>query len=424
MRHFEHRNGELYAEDIPLREIAEAVGTPVYIYSTATFERHYNVFVKAFDSQNTLVAYSVKANSNIAVLATLARLGAGADVVSGGELARALKAGIPGEKIVFSGVGKTPEEMRAALEANIKVFNVESVPELDALNVVAMEMGKKAPIAFRVNPDVTAGGHEKISTGKRENKFGIAWSSAEDAYAYAATLDGINIVGVDVHIGSQIDHLAPFEIAIEKVGKLITRLRAQGHNIQSFDIGGGLGIPYGDNAKAPPPPSEYGAMVKRLTANMDVEMIFEPGRMIAGNSGVLLSKVLYEKEGEDRHFLIIDAAMNDLIRPALYDAYHDIEAVKAPGPNVTYKTYDVVGPICESGDTFTKGRELPDMAQGDLMVFHSAGAYGAAQASQYNTRPLVPEVLVTGNKFAVIRKRPTIEDILAGEIIPDWLQIP
>jgi len=397
MRHFEHRNGELYAEDIPLREIAEAVGTPVYIYSTATFERHYNVFVKAFDSQNTLVAYSVKANSNIAVLATLARLGAGADVVSGGELARALKAGIPGEKIVFSGVGKTPEEMRAALEANIKVFNVESVPELDALNVVAMEMGKKAPIAFRVNPDVTAGGHEKISTGKRENKFGIAWSSAEDAYAYAATLDGINIVGVDVHIGSQIDHLAPFE---------------------------GLGIPYGDNAKAPPPPSEYGAMVKRLTANMDVEMIFEPGRMIAGNSGVLLSKVLYEKEGEDRHFLIIDAAMNDLIRPALYDAYHDIEAVKAPGPNVTYKTYDVVGPICESGDTFTKGRELPDMAQGDLMVFHSAGAYGAAQASQYNTRPLVPEVLVTGNKFAVIRKRPTIEDILSGEIIPDWLQIP
>jgi len=235
MRHFEHRNGELYAEDIPLREIAEAVGTPVYIYSTATFERHYNVFVKAFDSQNTLVAYSVKANSNIAVLATLARLGAGADVVSGGELARALKAGIPGEKIVFSGVGKTPEEMRAALEANIKVFNVESVPELDALNVVAMEMGKKAPIAFRVNPDVTAGGHEKISTGKRENKFGIAWSSAEDAYAYAATLDGINIVGVDVHIGSQIDHLAPFEIAIEKVGKLITRLRAQGHNIQSFE---------------------------------------------------------------------------------------------------------------------------------------------------------------------------------------------
>ena len=422
MRHFDFKNSELHAEDVALRDIAQTVGTPVYVYSTATFERHYNVFVNAFDNKNTLVAYSVKANSNIAVLATLAQLGAGADVVSGGELARALMAGIPGSKIVFSGVGKTKDEMRAALAAGIKVFNVESVPELDTLNSVAMEMNLIAPVAFRVNPDVTAGGHEKISTGKRENKFGIAWSRAEDAYAYAATLDGINIVGVDVHIGSQIDQLAPFEIAIEKVGKLITRLRAQGHDIRSFDIGGGLGIPYGNNTKAPPLPSEYGAMVKRLTQHMNVEMIFEPGRMIAGNSGVLLSKVLYVKKGEDRNFLIIDAAMNDLIRPALYDAFHDIEAVRAPGDTLELQNYDVVGPICESGDTFTKARELPEMSQGDLLVFHSAGAYGASQASQYNTRPLVPEVLVNGDKFAVIRKRPTLEQILASETIPDWIE--
>ena len=421
MRHFDFKNGEMYAEDVPLREIAETVGTPVYVYSTATFERHYAVFAQAFQDQKVLVAYSVKANSNIAVLATLAKLGAGADVVSGGELARALKAGIPASKIVFSGVGKKASEMRDALMAGIRVFNVESLPELEALNTTAMDLGKRAPIAFRVNPDVTAGGHEKISTGKAENKFGIAWSSAEAAYARAAELPAIDIVGVDVHIGSQIDTLAPFEMAIKKVGGLITRLRSQGHIIKSFDIGGGLGIPYSDNTKSPPPPSEYGAMVKRLTSGMDVEMIFEPGRMIAGNSGVLMSEVLYVKQGEDRTFLIIDAAMNDLIRPALYDAYHDIEPVRAPGPELTETLYDVVGPICESGDTFTKRRMLPDMSAGDLLVFHSAGAYGAAQASQYNTRPLVPEVLVKGDKFSVIRKRPTIDHILSSESIPDWL---
>ncbi len=421
MRHFEYRNGEIYAENVPLRKIAQAVGTPCYIYSDATFERHYKVFSESFADVKSLIAYSVKANSNIAILASLAKLGAGADVVSAGELARALIAGIAADKIVFSGVGKTREEMRAALRAGIRVFNVESLPELYALNQQALDMGVVAPIAFRVNPDVTAGGHEKISTGKKENKFGIAWSKAEAAYGEAARLKGIKIVGVDVHIGSQIASLEPFELAIKKVGGLIERLRKSGHEISSFDVGGGLGIPYGNNSPAPPLPSDYGAMVKRLTRGMDVELIFEPGRMISGNAGVLLSEVIYVKSGEDRQFLIVDAAMNDLIRPALYDAYHEIEPVKAPGGDYKEVIYDVVGPICESGDTFTKSRALPEMAAGDLIVMHSAGAYGAAQSSQYNTRPLVPEVLVKGDKYEVIRARPSIEDMIKSEKLPDWL---
>ena len=325
MRHFDYHDGEMFAEDVALSRIADEVGTPVYVYSTATFTRHFRVFADSFDDPRALIAYSVKANSNIAVLATLAKQGAGADVVSGGELKRALIAGIPASKIVFSGVGKTRTEMHDALIAGIRVFNVESLEELRLLNEVALELGKIAPIAFRVNPDVTAGGHAKISTGKKENKFGIAWSQSEQAFAEAARLPAIEIVGVDVHIGSQISELAPFEAAIVKVGGLIKRLRAAGHTISSFDIGGGLGIPYGNNEAAPPSPSEYAALVKRLTADLNVDMIFEPGRMIAGNSGVLLSKVLYVKRGEDRDFLIIDAAMNDLIRPALYDAYHDME---------------------------------------------------------------------------------------------------
>ena len=420
MRHFDYKDGEMHAENIPLSKIAAEVGTPVYVYSTATFTRHYKVFAENFSDTEALVAYSVKANSNIAVLATLAKLGAGADVVSGGELKRALIAGIPAKKIVFSGVGKTREEMEDALTAGIRVFNVESLPELRLLNEIALSMGKKAPIAFRVNPDVTAGGHDKISTGKKENKFGIAWSRAEATYSEAAKLPAIKIVGVDVHIGSQISDLAPFEKAIVKVGGLIKRLRAAGHSITSFDIGGGLGIPYGNNTTPPPLPSEYAAMVKRLTADLNVEMIFEPGRMIAGNSGILLSEVLYVKRGEDRDFLIIDAAMNDLLRPALYDAFHDMEAVKQPSLD-QMETYDVVGPICESGDTFTKGREMPRLESGELIVLHSAGAYGAAQASQYNTRPLIPEVLVNGDEFAVIRSRPSVEDILKTESLPDWL---
>jgi len=420
MRHFDYKDGEMFAEDVQLARIAAEVGTPVYVYSTATFTRHYRVFSDCFSDTEALIAYSVKANSNIAVLATLAKEGAGADVVSGGELKRALIAGIPALKIVFSGVGKTRVEMRDALTAGIRVFNVESLSELYVLDSVALDMGKIAPVAFRVNPDVTAGGHAKISTGKKENKFGIAWSRAEATYAEAATLPGIQIVGVDVHIGSQISELAPFETAIVKVKGLIKRLRAAGHVISSFDIGGGLGIPYGNNAVVPPLPSEYAALVKKLTADMDVEMIFEPGRMIAGNSGVLLSEVLYVKRGEDRDFLIIDAAMNDLLRPALYDAYHDIEPVRL-GDLDQMETYDVVGPICESGDTFTKGREMPKLESGDLIVLHSAGAYGAVQASQYNTRPLTPEVLINGDEYAVIRARPSVEDILKTESLPDWL---
>lgn len=420
MRHFDFKDGALHAEGVALSEIAAEVGTPVYVYSSATLERHYRVFAEGLAGVNSLIAYSVKANSNIAVLQTLATLGAGADVVSGGELARALIAGIPADRIVFSGVGKTRDEMAQALHAGIKMFNVESLPELYVLNEVALGLGTRAPMTFRVNPDVTAGGHEKISTGKKENKFGIAWSRAEEAYAEAANLPGIEVVGVDVHIGSQIDDLAPFEAAIQKVGALIERLRKAGHNIRVFDIGGGLGIPYGDNSRTPPPPSDYGALVLRLTSDLDVQMVFEPGRMIAGNSGVLLTKVLYVKEGEDRSFLIIDAAMNDLLRPALYDAFHDIEPVIAPGPDFVSATYDIVGPICESGDTFAKAREMPALEAGDLVVIHSAGAYGAAQSSQYNTRPLVPEVMVRGDQYRIIRERPRIEDILKTERLADW----
>ncbi|MGB6318921.1 MAG: diaminopimelate decarboxylase, partial [Litorimonas sp.] len=342
------------------------------------------------------------------------------DVVSGGELARALIAGIPGERIVFSGVGKTRDEMAAALDAGIHLFNVESLPELHVLNAVAVARGRRAPVAFRVNPDVSAGGHEKISTGKKENKFGIAWSRAEAAYAEAARLPGIEVVGVDVHIGSQIDDLAPFEAAIRKVAALIGRLREAGHDIRVFDIGGGLGIPYGDNGRTPPRPDAYGALVRRLTADLGVQMVFEPGRMIAGNSGVLLTRALYVKEGEDRRFLVIDAAMNDLLRPALYDAFHDIEPVRAPGPNTDPEAYDIVGPICETGDTFARDRDMPPVQAGDLLVIHSTGAYGAAQSSQYNTRPLVPEVMVRGDEYRVIRERPKVEEILRTESLVEW----
>lgn len=404
-----------------MREIAENVGTPVYVYSSATFERHYQVFADAFKNRDALVAYSVKANSNLAVLATLAKLGAGADVVSAGELARAITAGIPASKIVFSGVGKTKDEMRAALTAGIRMFNVESEPELFALNEVAVSLGKVAPIAFRINPDVSAGGHEKISTGKAENKFGIAWHHVERAYADAAKLPGIKVVGVDMHIGSQITDLAPFEAAITRVKDLIMSLRAQGHAIDTFDLGGGLGIPYGDNFGAPPLPIAYGAMVNRLTEDLDVKLVFEPGRMIAGNAGVLLTKTIYVKQGDGRNFLILDAAMNDLIRPSLYDAFHDIEPVKAPGTAFEEVLYDVVGPVCETGDTFAKDRALPPIEADDLVVLHSTGAYGAVQAGQYNTRPLIPEVLVKGDTYEVIRERPSVEEILKTERLPSWL---
>ena len=430
VRHFHYRGGEMFAENVPLRAIADAVGTPAYVYSRATLERHYRVFASGFADVPSLVAYSVKANSNLAVLRVLARLGAGADVVSGGELARALRAGIPAHKIVFSGVGKTDAEMARALEAGIKVFNVESVAELRALDRVARGMGRIAPVAFRVNPDVAAGGHAKISTGKAENKFGIPWATARDAYSEAARLGGIEVVGVDVHIGSQIADLVPFEAAIRRVGGLIAELRADGHAIRSFDLGGGLGIPYGDGSAPPPLPHDYAAMVKRLTAGMGVELIFEPGRMIAGNAGVLLARAVYVKAGGDieeggdgreraRTFLILDAAMNDLIRPALYGAFHEIEPVRETSERAVY---DVVGPVCETGDTFARAREMARVEAGELVVFHTAGAYGAVQSGQYNTRPLAPEVLVDGERFHVIRRRPTVEEMLELESVPEWVE--
>ncbi len=421
MRHFHFKDGQMQAENTSLQAIADDIGTPCYVYSAATFTRHYRVFADALDGMDSLIAYSVKANSNLAVLRVLAKLGCGADVVSGGELLRALAVGIPAQKIVFSGVGKTSDEMRAALEAGIYQFNVESLPELEALNELALDMGMVAPIAFRINPDIEAGGHEKISTGKAENKFGIDINVAPKAYAHAQNLSGIKIQGIDMHIGSQIDSLAPFKAALSKLVALVKTLRRDGHTIDTLDVGGGLGIPYRDDENAPPLPTLYGQMVKEMTKGLDVKLIFEPGRMIAGNAGVLLSKVLYVKTGSARNFLILDAAMNDLIRPALYGAHHDIEPVSQPPKNAPLQTYDIVGPVCETGDTFATGRQLATLKAGDLVAIHSAGAYGAVQASQYNTRPLVPEVLVDGERYALIRKRPSVEEILKTESIPDWV---
>ncbi|MEM8772072.1 MAG: diaminopimelate decarboxylase [Pseudomonadota bacterium] len=418
MHHFHYQDGRLFAEDVDLTALAEAVGTPAYVYSEATLRRHARVFHDAFKETGALVAYSVKASSNIAVLKILASEGAGADVVSGGELKRALAAGIAPQKIVFSGVGKTREEIDAAIAADIHQFNVESEPELDAINAAAIAQSARAPIAFRINPDVAAGGHEKISTGKAEDKFGVPWNRARELYAKARTLEGVRVKGVDVHIGSQIADLAPFEVAFKRVADLIRDLRADGCAIETLDLGGGLGIPYGDG-ETPPGPDQYADMIKRVTAPLDVKLIFEPGRMIAGNAGILLARVVYVKKGEDRQFLIVDAAMNDLIRPALYDAHHEIWPVVEN--NGARATYDVVGPVCESADRFAKNRSLPKMADGELIAFMSAGAYGAMQSSQYNTRPLVPEVLVNGAEYSVIRRRPTFEEMTALEKTPDWM---
>lgn len=420
MRYFDYKHGEMYAENVPLAQLAAEVGTPCYIYSAATLKRHYEVFERATAAMRSLIAFSVKANSNLSVLKLLAGLGAGADVVSEGELVRALAAGIPSSKIVFSGVGKTRQELRAGLAAGIRQFNVESMPELDALSVCATEMGKTATIAFRINPDVSAGGHEKITTGKAENKFGIGIDRAREAFDYAAGLPSIKATGVDMHIGSQIDSLEPFAAALDKCLALITALRADGHTISSYDVGGGLGIPYDADETAPPLPALYGEMIAKKVKGFDLEMIFEPGRMIAGNAGILLSKVIYVKTEGTRNFLILDAAMNDLIRPALYGAHHDIEPV-SDKRNESRRKFDVVGPVCETGDTFTRERELPGTTAGELIVIHSAGAYGAVQASQYNSRPLIPEIMVSDDQYAVVRARPTIEDMLKVEKIPDWL---
>ncbi|MDQ2094725.1 diaminopimelate decarboxylase [Rhodalgimonas zhirmunskyi] len=421
MDHFLYRDGALYAEDVPVSEIAAQVGTPFYVYSAATLTRHFRLFDEALDGIDHLVCYAMKAASNLAIVKLLGDLGAGMDVVSGGEYARARAAGVPGERIVFSGVGKTREEMRAALTGGIRQFNVESEPELEALNAVALDLGTRAPITIRVNPDVDAKTHAKIATGKSENKFGIPIAKARAAYAQAAAMKGIEVVGIDVHIGSQLTELAPFRAAYEKVAELTQQLRADGHNIRRLDLGGGLGIPYTRSNEAPPLPTDYGAMVKEVLGDLGCEIEIEPGRLIAGNAGLLVSSVIYVKEGEGRDFLILDAAMNDLIRPAMYDAHHDIVPVNEAAPGALPARYDIVGPVCESGDTFAKGRDMPALAPNELVAFRSAGAYGAVMASEYNSRPLIPEVLVMGDHFAVIRERPSLEEMLNRDSIPVWL---
>ena len=421
MDHFLYRDGRLHAEDVAIQDIAAQVGTPFYVYSTATLIRHFKLFDDALDGLDHLVCFAMKAASNQAILKTLGDLGAGMDVVSGGEYLRARAAGVPGERIVFSGVGKTRGEMHQALQGGVRQFNIESEPELNLLNEVALSLGCTAPITIRVNPDVDAKTHAKIATGKSENKFGIPISRARDVYAQAAKFKGLDVVGIDVHIGSQLTELEPFVDAYRKVAELTETLRADGHNIRRLDLGGGLGIPYTRSNEAPPLPTDYGTMVKRELGHLGCEIEIEPGRLIAGNAGLLVSSVIYVKSGEDREFLILDAAMNDLVRPAMYDAYHDIVPVIEPAAGTEQAVYDIVGPVCESGDTFAKGRHLVAQQQGDLVAFRSAGAYGAVMSSEYNTRPLIPEVLVNGDQFAVIRARPSYDEIINRDSLPDWL---
>ncbi|MGH2340457.1 diaminopimelate decarboxylase [Segnochrobactraceae bacterium EtOH-i3] len=422
MHHFDYRAGALHAEDVPVAEIAAAVGTPFYCYSTATLVRHFRVFRDALGGLDTLVAYAVKANSNQAVLSTLAREGAGADVVSEGELRRALAAGIPAEKIVFSGVAKTAREMKLGLEAGILCFNVESEPEMERLSEVASSLGKVASISVRVNPDVDAKTHAKISTGSAETKFGIPHDRARAVYAHAASLPGLKVSGIDMHIGSQITDLQPFDAAFQRLGDLVTALRGDGHTIDHVDLGGGLGIPYVDANAAPPDPTAYAEMVNRHRNRFGCRVVIEPGRLIVGNAGILVTEVVYVKRGAEKTFVIVDAGMNDLIRPTLYEAHHEIHPVDEARLKNPRFTVDVVGPVCETGDYLAKGRMLPEVSAGDLLAVMSAGAYGAVQASTYNTRPLVPEVLVTGDRFHVIRPRPTYADLLALDHLPPWLK--
>ncbi len=422
MHHFAYRDGILHAEDVSLAAIAEEVGTPVYIYSTATLERHYRVFAEAFAGMPSLVCYAVKANSNQAVLATLARLGAGMDVVSGGELRRALAAGVPGERITFSGVGKIDEEIAAALDAGILCFNVESEPELVRISAIASERGATARISLRVNPDVDAKTHVKISTGKAENKFGVPFQRAREVYAEAAKLPGIAVTGVDMHIGSQITEVEPFDAAFALMADLVATLRADGHLIDHIDVGGGLGIPYKLDNQPPPLPDAYADVVKKHLSSLGAKIVLEPGRLIAGNAGILLTRVIYVKEGSAKSFVIVDAAMNDLIRPTLYDAHHDIWPVVEPEPGAARITADVVGPVCETGDYLALDRSLTPLKRGDLIAVMTAGAYGATQSSTYNTRALVPEVLVRGPDMAVIRPRPPLDDLIGLDRVPAWLR--
>ncbi len=420
MHHFSYKDGRLHCEDVDLGMIADAVGTPVYVYSSATLRRHAKVIAGAFEGMDCLIAYSVKANGNLAVLKTLAAEGCGADVVSGGELRRAMRAGIPASKIVFSGVGKTRDEMELGLRQGIHQFNVESGEELIALSQVAMKIGLTAPVAVRVNPDVAAGGHPNISTGKAGDKFGVPWAEAPELYHQIKALPGVEAVGVDVHIGSQIGDLAPMRAAFEKTVGLVKFLRQAGHDLTRIDLGGGLGIPY-QSGDDPASPAAYAQMIREVTEGLGVQVILEPGRVIVGNAGVMITEILYQKPAPDRRFLILDAGMNDLIRPALYQAHHDILPLDDPGADPQLTPYDLVGPICESTDKFAEKRELPVLAPGARVAFMSSGAYGAVLSSQYNARPLVPEVLVDGDRYAIIRRRPNFEEMISLEQMPDWL---
>ena len=423
MHHFAYRDGVLHAEDVDLRVLAEEIGTPFYCYSTATLERHYRVMAQAFAGTDHLICYAMKANSNQAVVKTMADLGAGMDVVSEGELRRALAAGVPARKIVFSGVGKTAREMAFALKEGIACFNVESEPELELLAAVATRTGQRAKVSIRVNPDVDALTHHKIATGKAENKFGISYGRAPEVYARAAALSALDVSGIHMHIGSQITELAPFAEAFALMADLARDLLAQGHNIRHLDLGGGLGVPYRGTNDVPPHPDEYAAMVKRALGHLDLKYVIEPGRMIAGNAGILVARVIYVKEGEGRRFVIQDAAMNDLIRPTLYDAYHEILPVaEASGAAVTEA--DVVGPVCESGDYFARARPLPVLAQGDLLAVMTAGAYGAVQSGTYNTRPLIAEVLVKGGAWSIVRPRQSYEELIGLDRYAGWQEGP
>jgi diaminopimelate decarboxylase len=421
MNHFDYRNGVLHAEAVNLSDLADKVGTPFYCYSTATLERHYRVFTEAFAGEKVLVCYAMKANSNQSVLRTLAKLGAGADVVSGGELKRALAAGIPPNKILFSGVGKTEPELRAALASDILCINVESEPELELLSRLAVEAGKTARISVRVNPDVDAGTHAKIATGKSENKFGVPIARAPEVYARAAKLPGLEVTGVDMHIGSQITDLSRLETAYRILSDFVQTLRVDGHTISHIDFGGGLGIPYYMDREAPPAPDVYAAMVKRVVHNLGCTLMFEPGRLIVGNAGILVTRVLYVKPGDAKNFVVIDAAMNDLIRPTLYEAHHDILPVREAGAGAATIVADVVGPVCESGDYLALDRTLAEPKPGDLLAIMTAGAYGAVQSGFYNTRPLVPEVLVKDDQYAVVRPRIDVDALIAMDKPAPWL---
>jgi diaminopimelate decarboxylase len=420
MNHFDYRGGILHAEDVALDRLAAAVGTPFYCYSTATLTRHYEVFAGAFADVRALVCYAMKANSNQAVVKTLAGLGAGADVVSGGELKRAFLAGIPPQKIMFSGVGKTDAELAAAVDAGILCVNVESEPELARLSAIAVAKGRRTDISLRVNPDIDARTHAKIATGKSENKFGIPISRAREVYAHAAKLPGLRVSGVDMHIGSQITELQPFDDAFALLSEFVHMLRADGHAIGHVDLGGGLGIPYRDG-EDPPGPQAYAAVVKRATASLDCTLIFEPGRLIVGNAGILVTRVLYVKRGEAKTFVIVDAGMNDLVRPTLYEAHHEVRPIKEPPAGARQILADVVGPVCESGDFLALDRTMAEPAPGDLLAVMTAGAYGAVQAGTYNTRALVAEVMVKDNRFYVVRPHISVDEIIALDRLPDWM---